>query len=194
MIKLTKNILSIDIDYVRSVHDFKNLLKFYIEIIPKIDTKNILFSQIHANIWYVLNPLFMKKEPVNIISIDHHHDIEFEDKVKDGLQSSNWLGYYFQKRNFIQEAYWVNNADSLSYCVGQDDLLTVTKDLSDVLFNKFDYLFVCESPQYTEKNYLAQMAFETLREITMLLKGENKMFFYKPNILNHVSTTINERE
>ena len=45
MVKM-KNVLSIDIDYVNNVHDFKNLLRFYTKIINKVEPKNIIFSQI----------------------------------------------------------------------------------------------------------------------------------------------------
>lgn len=192
MVKM-KNVLSIDIDYVNNVHDFKNLLRFYTKIINKVESKNIIFSQIHANIWYILNTLSIGNDPIEIVNIDNHHDVEYDkSKITDGLQSSNWLGHYLKKSDFIKNVYWVNNSNSIaSY---PDDLLTITKDLNEVLFDKFDYLFVCESPHYTSTNELAQMAFETLLEITMLSKGKNKMFFYRPNIINHISRTINDKK
>ena len=96
------NILSIDTDYVQSPVSFENLIKFYLNYIENINIKNILFSQAHANIFYILDPLLKQKKTVDLVSIDHHHDIWYHNNQLpiNSFRSSNWLGYYLKIGNW----------------------------------------------------------------------------------------------
>ena len=188
------NILSIDTDYVQSPISFNNLIKYFLYHIDKIDIKNILFSQAHANIFYILDPLLKKQEIVDLVTIDHHHDIwYFNDQLPiNSFQSSTWLGYYLRKKNFINNVFWLANYDSIrtgkSGCPPIDDAIHIMYDIKDVQFEKFDYIFVCNSPHYS--NSLNESAYETLVNIVMHIKKCKKFDFFKKNILNHITQEV----
>ena len=188
------NILSIDTDYVQSPVCFENLIKFYLNYIDDVDIKNILFSQAHANIFYILDPLLKQKETIDLVSIYHHHDIWYYNNQLpiNSFKSSNWLGYYLKKKNFIDNIFWLANYDS--FREGHDDMLHITYDIEDIKFKKFDYIFVCNSPCYS--NLLSESAYNTLVSITTHVKNCKKFDFFKPNILNHITQEIfiNEKQ
>lgn len=182
------NILSIDTDYVQSPVSFENLIKFYLNYIDDINIDNILFSQAHANIFYILEPLLKQKKTIDLVNVDHHHDIwYFNNQVPiNSFMSSNWLGYYLQKKNFINNVFWLANHDSRRE--GHDDMLHISYDIEDVKFKNFDYIFVCNSPNYS--NLLSEAAYSTLLNITTHTKNCKKFDFFKPNIVNHFSKEV----
>ena len=182
----TLNVLSIDTDYVQSPRHFNDIIKFFLNYINDLDVKNIVFSQVHANIFYTLDPLCKRKQLIDLVTIDHHHDIWYQQVPINSYNSGNWLGYYLNKKNFINNAYWLANYDSDRN--NHNDLVTITYDINEVKFKKFDYVFVCNSPNYS--NILSEAAFETLINIVKHTKECEKFNFYKPNLVNHFSKEI----
>ena len=100
------NILSIDTDYVVSNVHFNNIINYFLNYIDDIELQNIIFSQAHSNIFYILDPIFRNKKSVDIVNIDHHHDLWYPESPKNSFNSSNWLGFYLEKKNFIDNVYW----------------------------------------------------------------------------------------
>tara|TARA_R100001086_G_C11767605_1_gene239920 strand:- start:156 stop:731 length:576 start_codon:yes stop_codon:yes gene_type:complete len=183
------NILSMDCDYARTAESLRNLVKMYLKYIDAVDLKNINFSQIHANIFYTLDPLLRKDKTVDIVNIDDHHDIVgYCPTMNNAYNSANWLGYYLNKPNFVESAYWLANYTSKHEPVYTDDTIHVTHDIEDVMFNKFDYIFVCSSPNYC--NIYGKICYDILIEITTNKKNCDKFNFIKPNILNHQARDI----
>ena len=71
-------------------------------LLEAVELKNINFSQIHANIFYTLDPLLRKDKTVDIVNIDDHHDIVgYCPTMNNAYNSANWLGYYLNKPNFV---------------------------------------------------------------------------------------------
>tara|TARA_R100000781_G_scaffold77752_2_gene48119 strand:+ start:584 stop:1168 length:585 start_codon:yes stop_codon:yes gene_type:complete len=179
------NILSIDCDYVITTDNLKDLVKMYLKYVDKVDLKQITFSQIHANIFNVLDPLWRKGHTIDIVNIDHHHDIfGLCPTLKNGFNSSNWLGYYMNKPNFIKSAYWLANYESVHQNpTYDDDAIIVSHNIEEVILEKFDYIFVCSSPKFC--NEYGKICYEILVEITKSNKKCDKFDFTKSNILNH---------
>ena len=187
------NILSIDCDYIQSPTSFNNVNKFFMKYIDQVDLDNIVFSQTHSNIYYILHPLFKQNKSIDLLNIDHHHDIWYfpEQEPIDSYKASNWLGYYLKKRNFVENVFWLANYEStrnVNGCTPIDDLVHITYNIDDVSFEKFDYIFVCNSPLYT--SILGDLCYETLVNIVMHSKKCDRFDFYKPNITNHITKEI----
>lgn len=180
------NVLSIDTDYVTSNVNFDNIINYFFNYIDDVPLKNIVFSQAHSNIFYTLDPIYRKKTSINLVHIDHHHDIWYQTTPYNSFNSSNWLGYYLNKKNFIENVYWLANHDSNRK--DHDDLVTITYDIDEVKLKKFDYVFVCNSPNYS--NLLSEAAFYTLISIIKHTKKCKKFDFFKTNLVNHISKDI----
>lgn len=184
------NVLSIDTDWVTSPYHFTKLFNFYLNYIDKIDLKNICFSQIHANIFHTLEPLYQSKKTIDLISIDHHHDYNLPNGhvPTKSFASHNWLGYYLSKKNFINNVFWLANYDSQRGLFNDGDILNVTYDIDEVKLDNFDYIFVCNSPSYS--NLISECLFNSLIEVTKSFKKCDKFDFYKPNLITHQSREI----
>ena len=192
MTEKNKNILSVDCDFVKDSRSLVELIKFVLQYIDKIEDTHIVISQKHVDIYYILEPLLKNKKTIDVVSIDHHHDLTYPNfPIDKGLASSNWLGYYLMKPNFIDNAYWLSNYTSDPDAgVKCEDWITITKTFDDIAFDSFDYLFICESPSYAT-NEFSLCAYRILIEIITRLKNKDKFFFMRPTLLNHKYAFIN---
>ena len=180
------NVLSIDTDYVTSNVNFNNIINYFFNYIDDVPLQNITFSQAHSNIFYTLDPILKNNHSIDIVNIDHHHDIFYPESPKNSFNSSNWLGFYLEKKNFINNVYWLANFDSNR--TNYDDWVTITYDINELKFNKFDYIFVCNSPNFS--NSLSEAAFSALINIVMHTKKCKKFDFFRPNLANHITKGI----
>ena len=87
---------------------------------------------------------------------------------------------------FINNVYWLANFDSNR--TNYDDWVTITYDINELKFNKFDYIFVCNSPNFS--NSLSEAAFSALINIVMHTKKCKKFDFFRPNLANHITKGI----
>lgn len=94
----------------------------------------------------------------NITNIDFHHDLMYRKLDKsaitrfDKYNCSDWLGYLYLKKK-AQSITWVKAPNSIPYCndFGEiKDLEILPKSEIGILnkTNKFDYVFLCLSPQW----------------------------------------------
>jgi hypothetical protein len=180
------NVLSIDTDYVTSNVHFNNIINYFLNYIDDVELQNIIFSQAHSNIFYILDPIFRDNKSVDIVNIDHHHDIWYPESPKNSFNSSNWLGFYLEKKKCIDNVYWLANHNSDR--TNHDDWVTITYDIDEVKFSKFDYIFVCNSPNFS--NSLSEAAFSALINIVMHTKKCEKFDFFRPNLANHITKGI----
>ena len=130
--KKTINVLSIDTDYVRSPVSFENLIKFYLNYIDEINIKNILFSQTHSNFFYILEPLLKQNKTIDLVSVDHHHDIWYKEIPLNSFDSANWLGHYLQKKNFINNVKYNN----LNFSIDSKNDFTKAKKIAKNIRNR----------------------------------------------------------
>jgi hypothetical protein len=180
------NVLSIDTDYVTSNVHFNNIINYFLNYVDDVELQNIIFSQAHSNIFYILDPIFRDNKSVDIVNIDHHHDIWYPESPKNSFNSSNWLGFYLEKKKCIDNVYWLANHNSDR--TNHDDWVTITYDINEVKFSKFDYIFVCNSPNFS--NSLSEAAFSALINIVMHTKKCKKFDFFRPNLANHITKGI----
>ena len=50
-------------------------------------------------------------EPIELVNIDHHHDIDYFGKDTEEVLDGNWVKYYFDN-NKISKYCWINNVNS----------------------------------------------------------------------------------
>ena len=77
MTEKNKNILSVDCDFVKDSRSLVELIKFVLQYIDKIEDTHIVISQKHVDIYYILEPLLKNKKTIDVVSIDHHHDLTY---------------------------------------------------------------------------------------------------------------------
>ena len=200
------NVLSLDCDYVNSVKSATEITKLFLKHIDEVDLKHIVFSQIHANIFYTLDPLRQQNKKVNLVHIDEHHDYYYNNDIPlQSFRSDNWLGYYLLNYPlFIENCYWLHNINyhQLTRQGGTPvnntivpslvDMITLSHDIEDLNIDKVDYIFVCESPHYS--NPFSSTLYNVLTEITKNKKNCEKNNFFKPNLINHIVKEIGIKE
>ena len=161
---------NIRFDY-RFYQDLTNLL---INIYLNIPKENIYFCANHEFITTLIS------EPVNIINIDHHHDIGY--RIEDwtaplpSLECGNWIKWL--KDNQLLNAYtWVRDLTSYSY---QNEVpkeywpqqeLVLPFDLQNIVINydEIDKVVICSSfnwvpPKFNELYYLWIDIYQTLTQ------------------------------
>lgn len=172
--------------------DPSNLLfcyKLFLRAIKESECE-VTFAYDHDNILYELQDL----KNIDLINIDHHHDIlyhdsEDDDGISDSLEKKyqaicnysminegNWVAW-LQSKNKINSYTWVGNENSFesleeetkNYCNSLIPNFNMkTKENFELKDYKFDYIFICLSPQYTPKIYwhYFSMFVEAYQQIT----------------------------
>ena len=174
-------VLSLDIDWITNARDSKVLFETIFPIIKKTKFKKTVFKPSHGEINNLLDTI---NDPVYIVNIDHHHDIQYHnsDPLDKGYTSGNWLGYYLMK-NKIDGITWVANhhSDFNNYQVGplatnplSDDLMYITFDIKEIEKYNYDYFFMCLSPHHLNGNIAALQAYDTI-EVFYNLCQQQKM-------------------
>tara|TARA_R100001530_G_C4307319_1_gene152063 strand:+ start:234 stop:800 length:567 start_codon:yes stop_codon:yes gene_type:complete len=186
MVKENKEILlSLDIDWVKSPRDAKQLLKVLLPILKKTKFKRTVFGQSHRDIAKLIDPIV---NPIYCVNVDHHHDIQYHQTcpLECGFLSCNWLGHYMVN-NKISGATWIANHDSIfnkyqlevpyakrnwsdrKSAVLNDDILDVKLDIEEISNFNYDYFFMCRSLHDSENNPAALMTFDTIEVIYKFL-------------------------
>lgn len=132
---------------------YQYLTKLLMQIAPCIDPKNIVFAENHAKILDIL-PLH---EEIELINIDHHHDLGYLSEEQNGnfstINCSNWVQAFAQKGQlkhytWISNNYYENyNLKDYKYKINMDHIvLQPDKELS---IQSPDILFICLSEPWT---------------------------------------------
>lgn len=91
---------------------YSKIFKYIIRCCQSLSKEQIHFIEDHGQaVRYIT-------EPCDLINIDHHHDLGYDDlnPQKDDTQSptcANWVKY-LQQQSLINNYMWINNANSLS--------------------------------------------------------------------------------
>jgi len=122
-----------------------------LEYNPKVD-----FGLTHDSILFELMKF---KDKVNIINIDHHHDIYYDNNDGKHIlkynypKESTWVKY-LQNEEKLNSYTWIHNTNSnleglelLEFTT--PTIHTLKEDFS--LDTKIDYIYLCLSPQYLPK-------------------------------------------
>lgn len=126
---------------------YEYLTRYLVKVFKKLDKKKIYFVHSHE----MVVPLVSKYKDINLVNIDHHHDLGYGEKTTAyGMAScGNWAKKLLDLR-LLSSYTWVSNPESSmlpeefqdrEYI--QDVLL---EDYSlDELADKTDMLIICES-------------------------------------------------
>jgi len=115
--------------------------------------KNVVFGITHDSILYELED----KDNLNIVNIDHHHDIlyptgQVQDLEYDIVYEGDWV-QYLHKKSKLQKYVWIGNENSYPL----SDKCPTTLEWSSYLKTEYQYemipnlIFVCLSPSYIPK-------------------------------------------
>lgn len=112
----------------------------------------------------------------NVTNIDFHHDMMYNDDIQsildfDEYNCTNWMGYLYLK-NKISSGEWFKAPTSQlpsPELMGKlfpeniDYNIRPSYELKDLLDKEYDYIFLCESPQWVPYQY--QHLFEICKMI-----------------------------
>lgn len=175
-----ETLLSIDIDWVMSPRDSKDLLEVLIPIFKKTKFKKIVIGQSHREISKIVDTLV---SPVYCVNVDHHHDIQYipSEPLEAGFLSGNWLGHYM-KSGRIKGCTWIANYDSAfnryqdwrkDFVLLNNDILDTRLDINAVSDFEYDYFFMCRSfHNHFEGNWTALQTFDSIEVILKNLQND----------------------
>ena len=118
--------------------------------ISRVDPSKISFITQHREMRDFIKEF---DEPVELINIDHHHDIEYALKDADRTDNphdGNWVKTYFQQ-NKIGKYCWIQNVNSTPLQVDMRDKFPhETFYISEEILEDLnpDYLIICLSPEW----------------------------------------------
>jgi len=156
--------------------DKKNLLWIFRHYVKAIENcSSVSFAYDHDNILYSIQDF----EDVDIINVDHHHDILYPqlfDKevvvknlrwnyhdVKDNcsIDEGCWIAW-LRSKDKLKSYTWVTNQNAINdtsdlqikYFTGLiPKFRAVTRENYDITDHNFDHVHVCLSPQYMPKSH-----------------------------------------
>ena len=177
---MVKNLLSIDIDWVGSPRDAKELLEVLVPIFKKNKFKKIVLAQSHREINKIVDTL---AEPVYCVNVDHHHDIQYipSEPLEAGFLSGNWLGHYM-KSGRITGCTWIANYNSAfnryqdwrkDFVLLNNDVIDIKLDIKEIAKFDYDYFFMCRSfHNHEERNWTALQTFDAIEVILKNLQND----------------------
>lgn len=135
--------------------------------INRVDFKNISFITQHREMRNFMSEF---DEPIELVNIDHHHDIEYADKDADKTDNEhdgNWVKTYFQQ-NKIAKYCWINNVNSTPLSATMlekfpHESFYISEEILETL--NPDHLIICLSPEWVPPTYYA--LFTLWRELTV---------------------------
>ena len=86
---------------------YHKLTQYLLYIVPKMKKENIHFITNHQS---VLNCLTNVTEPIDVINIDHHHDIIYGDGLEK-LTCGNWVSWINKEYN-LNSYLWIHDDNS----------------------------------------------------------------------------------
>lgn len=131
---------------------YSRIFKYIIHCSQFLSKEQIHFIEDHGQaVRYIT-------EPCDLINIDHHHDLGYEDlnSQKDSTEfptCANWVRY-LQQQSFVHNYMWINNANSMSK--ESMPFWTTTKDFRDVSIEDLpipDELIICLSEPWVPYTY-----------------------------------------
>ena len=202
-----------EIFYVRKI---ENLLSFDKEIYEKINKillecfnqkKKIYIGRDHSSLLSVIAEYIKNKEingPMEIINIDHHHDIYYnEDQIKNFTFYNypccgSWAGY-LDNLNLLKKYYWINNSTSLDFFPldNRDFLLnnleiTNIKDFEISSYDNIDFIYFCSSLSYIPPQYDDLFLFTLKLLIEEKEKNNGEIIYYNSSYNINVQDPIKE--
>ena len=118
------------------------------------ECSNVAFGYEHDSILFDLQDV---DEPINILNIDHHHDIcyvneQYSEVIEyDIVSQADWVLWLVKNKNLASYT-WVGNQNSTQL---DTDVVQLNWNFNPLLKEglkmdtyNFDYIYICASPQY----------------------------------------------
>lgn len=135
---------------------YQKLVNLLLYLSKGINYNDIYVAFSHENIGE-----FLKNEnDLEVVNIDHHHDLGYDEKeLFEKCTCANWA-YYFFKQNKIKSYTWLNNANSdiipppkQENCFSTEEFCDITELNYIEKFGKPDKIFLCLSPEWVPEHY-----------------------------------------
>lgn len=133
---------------------YHRLTQYLLYIVPKMKKENIHFIANHQS---VLNYLTNITEPIDVINIDHHHDIVYGDGLEK-LTCGNWVSW-INKEYKLNSYFWVHDNNS-RFPKEEDVKINYTKkNISEYNDEQYKYstppdeLIICLSGEWVPPQY-----------------------------------------
>lgn len=101
--RITPLLFYVDADLIL----YNKLTEYIIFLLKKINKENIVFIDSHEKVLDYIT------EPVDVINIDHHHDLGYNEMQRENKKyaCANWC-YWGLKDNKIKNLFWIHNNTS----------------------------------------------------------------------------------
>jgi hypothetical protein len=113
----------------------------------RIRKSNFYKSDTHKNIKLLLDKI-PKSTELRLVNIDFHHDYYHYYKDGDNYNCGNWLRRLMEERPRTKVK-WIRRKDSQICSLEGDFPYEHTTDIKTVLSDTFQYIFICESPEWS---------------------------------------------
>lgn len=127
------------IDEYYALKNFLVLLDIHKNKFYKADTHKYIKKLIDKIPWNL---------PLRIVNVDFHHDFYHYFTDGDKYNCGNWLRRLIEDRPDT-EVKWVRRKDSQIYSLEGKFPYEHTIDIKSVFSDKFDYIFMCRSPEWS---------------------------------------------
>lgn len=126
---------------------YNQLTKWLFSQIQNLTFNDIYFIKNHHSII----PYITNYSNINLINIDHHHDIKYDNN--DNLNCGNWVFYAYQN-NIINNYTWINNKNSINpICkdwIPYNNINIQTFNLDQI---QADKIIICLSPEWVPEQF-----------------------------------------
>jgi hypothetical protein len=130
------------IDITKDYYYIKRFLETY-----DIKDKNIIVAESHKEIKQLIDKIFLEKT-LNVINIDFHHDYYHYFCNGEEYNCGNWLRKLIEDRPDTNVK-WIRREDSQTLSLEGEFPFESTTDIKLIDRYKFDYIFLCKSPEWT---------------------------------------------
>lgn len=132
-----------------------DIYRILTHFINKVDSSKISYITQHREMRRFIDEF---DEPIELINIDHHHDIEYnslEANSTENEHDGNWVKTYYQKGK-IGKYYWIKNVNSTPINIEQSEKFPHESFyFSEEILELYhpDRLIICLSPEWVPPMY-----------------------------------------
>ena len=131
-----------EIGVIPEYYTLKNFL-----ILLKVKQENVFRSDTHKEIKNVIDAIPWDTQ-LRIVNIDFHHDYYHYFSAGEHCNCGNWLRRVVEERPGT-EVKWIRREDSQIYSLEGKFPFEHTTDLTSVLDETYEYVFLCRSPEWS---------------------------------------------
>jgi len=122
------------------------ILKDYLTAL-QIPGENFTDADDHKHIMQLLEKI-PRNLQLMVVNIDFHHDYYHYYKGEDYCNCGNWLRRLVEERPGTMVK-WIRRKDSQIMCLDGEFPFEHTEDIKSIYHDKFDYVFICRSPEWS---------------------------------------------